>query len=71
MKSKSQKLVTAKVLAEHFTVGIETITRWARLGVIPSVRPSRRILRFDLAEVERALRAKPQRFSVGGGQDEQ
>ena len=54
-------LVTADVIAERFDVTPETVVRWAREGRIPSIRPSRRILRFRVAEVEAALTQPAQR----------
>jgi len=48
-------LVTAKTLAEEYGVRRETILRWAREGLIPSLRISRGVTRFDPGEVRRVL----------------
>ena len=55
MPGQIQELVNAEVIAERFGVTPETVVRWAREGRVPSIRPSRRILRFRVAEVEAAL----------------
>ena len=49
------KRVTAKEVAELFDVSIATVNRWVREGRIPCIRPSRKVVRFDLDEVERAV----------------
>ncbi len=51
-----QKLVTAREVAQLFSVTVGTVNRWTRQGRIPCVRPSRRVVRYALAEVEAALR---------------
>ena len=48
-------LVTAEVLAERYGVRPETVLCWARRGLVPCVRPSRKTIRFRLAEVEAAI----------------
>ena len=48
-------LVTTEVLATHFGVTVSTVRRWVRNRVVPCIRPSRRIVRFRLQDVERAL----------------
>lgn len=53
------KTVNAKVVAEHFGVTEPTVYKWARLHRIPSIRASRRTVRFHLDEVEDALRRAP------------
>lgn len=55
---ESDKLVDAGTIARRFGVAISTVRRWAREGRIPSVRPSRKILRFKPADVDRAF-ARP------------
>jgi predicted site-specific integrase-resolvase len=52
------KLVDAQVLAKRYAVSVETVRKWTRQGVIPCIRPSRRIARYDIAEVETALKAR-------------
>jgi len=60
--------ITARAVAKHFGVTVETVNRWVRQNRIPYLRPSRRIVRFHLEEVERALREHA-RQSEGGDHD--
>ncbi len=57
----SEKPVTAQEIADHFDVTVQTVNRWVRERRIPFIRPSQRIVRFRLSEVEQALSspAKP------------
>lgn len=48
-------LETPETLARLYGVTVPTIRRWVREGRIPSIRPTRKVLRFRLADVERAL----------------
>lgn len=52
---KNTRLVTADEIASRFGVTVGTVNRWVRDGAIPYLRPSRRVVRFDLETVERAL----------------
>ena len=56
---RKRKLVDAATVAKRFGVSVATVNSWVRHGRIPYVRPSRRVVRFDLEEVERALRHGP------------
>ncbi len=56
MESSARELVDSQALARHFGVGIETVRNWVRDGRVPCIRPTRKTVRFDLAEVERAVR---------------
>lgn len=58
------RLLTARELAEVLHVPVVTVWKWARVGQVPSLRlpGGRQFVRFDLAEVERALK--------GGGNGE-
>jgi excisionase family DNA binding protein len=49
---------TSAEVAEVFRVSEPTVRAWARAGVIPSIRVNRGPLRFDLAAVEEALKAR-------------
>ena len=49
------RLVTSQRVAEHFGVAVGTVRQWVREHRIPFVRPSRRIVRFRIRDVERAL----------------
>lgn len=46
---------TASEVAERFRVCAETVRRWARSGRVPAFRAGT-LLRFDINEVEHALR---------------
>jgi excisionase family DNA binding protein len=48
-------LVSAVVVAERFGVTVPTVRRWVREGRIACIRPSRRVMRFRLSDVERVL----------------
>ena len=50
-------LLTAQELAERLAVAERTVIEWARLRRIPEVRLSKRVRRFDYAEVVAAVRA--------------
>ena len=50
-------LVTADELAQAFSLKTSTIKEWARIGKIPSVRLSAKVVRFRPGEVEKALEA--------------
>lgn len=52
---KNTRLITADAIALRFGVTVRTVNRWVRDGAIPYLRPSRRVVRFDLELVERAL----------------
>jgi len=50
--------VTARELAVYFGVTVATVNRWVRERRIPFIRASRRVVRFHIPEVERALIAE-------------
>ena len=49
-------LVTAEELAKQLSLSPGTVRRWAQAGIIPRLRLSGKVIRFDPAEVEAALR---------------
>lgn len=53
-----KKIGTAEELAERLTLKPKTIREWARQGVIPSLRISPKVIRFDFDEVEEALKQR-------------
>ncbi len=59
--------VTASDIGRQFNLKATTIKRWARRGLIPSIRLTGRVLRFDPAAVEQALRERGARQQVGEG----
>ncbi|MCH8824192.1 MAG: helix-turn-helix domain-containing protein [Planctomycetes bacterium] len=54
-RTKKRTLQTAQDVADRFGVSVTTVRRWVRLGRIPYIRVSRRIVRFDLQEIERVV----------------
>jgi excisionase family DNA binding protein len=50
------ELVRADELAERYGVRRETVLAWVRRGLVPCVRPSRKTIRFRVADVEEAIR---------------
>jgi excisionase family DNA binding protein len=62
----SNRLLTAQQLAEHCQVSVGTIRLWVKEGVIPSLKGLRR-LRFNLNEVDEALRQRGQPASATAG----
>lgn len=54
----TRHLVDAQAVARRFAVSIGTVNRWVRSGAVPCLRPSRRVVRFDLEKVEAALEAR-------------
>ena len=64
----TQPLLTAAQLAEQLGVTTATILSWARTGKIPCLRPTPRIVRFDLeAVIEKLMPSTVAR----GGEDEE
>ncbi len=49
------ELLTAEELAERLRLKASTVHGWARIGKIPKVRLSRKVIRFDPAEVIETL----------------
>lgn len=46
-------------LAKCLGVSEATVRKWARAGIVPAIRPTRRTLRFDLDAVALALAGGP------------
>jgi excisionase family DNA binding protein len=55
-KTKQIQFVDAVELAGMLGVTARTVLAWAQDGIIPALRFSRRVIRFDPAEVETALK---------------
>jgi len=53
-------LITAEQLAERLSLRPDTIRRWTRAKIIPCLKLSGKVIRYDLIEVERALRENSQ-----------
>lgn len=61
----SQQLLTAGELAARLGVAVSTVRRWAREHRIPSLRLSRKVVRYDIRAVENAALRSPE----GGQRD--
>ena len=64
----TSKLADVGKAAKHFGVHPETLRMWVRQGRIPCIRPTRKTIRFDLKEVDKAL-SKPIRARRLGTND--
>ena len=51
-----KEIITANELAEHLHLKPETIRVWARQGLIPSLRPTPKVLRFEMQSVLAAIK---------------
>lgn len=65
--TEPDELVGANVLARHFDVTVATVRRWVREQRIPCVRVSRRVVRFNIRDVERALSQPARRGATSKG----
>jgi len=52
------ELLTADELADRLRLKPETIRIWTREGIIPAIRVTAKVIRYDLGEVETALRER-------------
>ena len=51
-------LITADELGKRLNLSTDTIRKWARAGIIPCLKLSGKVVRFDSTEVEDALRKR-------------
>lgn len=58
MHDKQSNLITAYELADQLRVTPETVKIWARQGLIPRVRLTPKVIRFDPSAVLAALARK-------------
>ncbi|NUQ66950.1 MAG: helix-turn-helix domain-containing protein [Phycisphaerales bacterium] len=56
---KATEYLTARELAKRLRVSPETVRAWARRGCIPTLRLSRKAVRYNLEVVLAALSTKP------------
>jgi len=54
-----EELLTAAELAKRLRVRPGTVRVWAREGRIPALRPTARVIRFDMRAVMAALDPRP------------
>ena len=59
-------IVKTDELARQLGVTPETVRRWARRGLIPSMRVSPKVIRFDVDEVTRVLRDRGRKNTETG-----
>lgn len=52
---RDTELLTARELAKRLRVSPETVRAWARRGAIPTLRLSRKAIRFNVAAVLKSL----------------
>ena len=62
-KPTTVKLVSIAAAAEHCDVSTQTIRRWIADGTLPAYRAGRRLVKIDLADLDRVIRRIP---TVGG-----
>ena len=56
--TEQTKFLTAIELAEQLQIAPETVRQWTRRGVIPSLRLSAKVIRYEPEEVLAALRSR-------------
>jgi len=61
-------LLTAEELAQRLRLKPSTVRRWTQDGILPALRLSGKVVRYDSDEVERALRERAAAASCPGGQ---
>ena len=66
MHSTTQ-LLTANELADLLRLRPDTIRLWTRESIIPAIRITGKVIRYDPVEVERALRDRSDRRATKGG----
>jgi excisionase family DNA binding protein len=54
---EATELLTAEELAKRLRVTTETIRLWTRRGLIPSLRPTPKVIRYNADAVMQALSA--------------
>ena len=57
--AQATELLTARELAKRLRVSPETVRAWARRGSIPTLRLSRKVVRYDAEAVLAALASMP------------
>jgi len=61
------ELLTSVQLAERLGLRPNTIRNWARENIIPAIRITGKVVRFDPLQVDRALRNRSDDRSKKGG----
>jgi predicted site-specific integrase-resolvase len=60
------EIVTTKELARRLHVTPGTIGKWANMGIIPSLRPTPKVLRFEMGSVLKAMAKNAKRRCANG-----
>jgi excisionase family DNA binding protein len=60
LKDEQPDLLTSTQVAAVFNVSIKTVSRWAKLGLLPAIRTPGRQLRFRRRDVDEFLRQQEQ-----------
>lgn len=58
------ELLTAEELAQRFRIRADTVRAWARARIIPSVRVTSKVIRFDFHAVVVALKERQEKREV-------
>lgn len=61
MGDQHEQLATAATVAQLFGVTPATVRRWVRERRVPCIRVSRRVLRFNLADIEKTVAQRAKR----------
>ena len=64
-RTKADRLLLTRELAERLGVEPETVRRWTREGLIPACRIGVKTLRFDLEQVLATISLDRQKRGVG------
>lgn len=59
--------LTALEMADRLRVRLDTIRRWTRSSIIPAIRVTGKVVRYDPIEVERALRKRSENQQTSEG----
>lgn len=63
-----EQLLTADEVAERLRLRPETVKLWTREGLIPAIRITGKVIRYDFAQVEAALKRRSDQRKQGGCQ---
>jgi len=61
------ELLTTSELADRLRLRPDTIRLWTRESIIPAIRITGKVIRYDPVEVERALRERSDERARKGG----
>ena len=64
--SNTLELLTAEEVAQRLRIQPETVRTWARQGLIPAIRLSPKVVRYDLAAVVNAMTTRQEEKKAPG-----